>query len=107
MQNNKFRTIKRVRSKISGIASRPRLAVFRSNKHLSAQLIDDVAGKTLVSVSDMELKGKKNAEEIGKFLASKAVKIKITQAVFDRRAYKYHGQIKSLADGARAGGLVI
>lgn len=103
--------IKRVRAKISGTADRPRLVVFRSLKHISAQLIDDAARQTLASVMDTELtniKGKKKmaqAELVGKLLAEKAAKAGITAVVFDRRAYKYHGRIKSLADGARSGGL--
>lgn len=96
-----------MRSKISGTPTRPRLTVFRSNKHLSAQLIDDIAGITMVSASDIELKGDKKATEVGKLIAQKAVKKNIKEAVYDRRAYKYHGQIKALADGARDGGLKI
>lgn len=108
MLNNKSKTIKRVRSKIAGTSERPRLAVFRSNKHLSAQLIDDTKGVTIVAVSDSEIKGAKAmAENLGKLLAQKAIKKDIKTAVFDRRSYKYHGQIKALADGARAGGLKI
>ncbi len=110
MENTKEKRIKRVRSKIFGTNLRPRLAVFRSNKHIYAQLINDEKGETLVCASDKELKNIKTdkiAEEVGKILAKKAVVKKITCAVFDRRAYKYHGQIKKLADGARNGGLKI
>lgn len=103
--------VRRVRATISGTADRPRLAVFRSLKHISAQLIDDVAKHTLVSASDRELTNAKTkkktekAELIGKLLAEKAGKKGIVSAVFDRRSYKYHGRVKSVADGARAGGL--
>lgn len=108
MNNKKLRTIQRVRSKISGTALRPRLAVFRSNKHLSAQLIDDTKGTTLIAVSDMEIKDeKKKTDLVGKLLAQKALKKNIKAVVFDRRAYKYHGQIKALADGAKAEGLIV
>lgn len=108
MLNNKLRTINRVRSKISGTAERPRLAVFRSNKHLSAQLIDDIKGITIVAVNDSEIKdAKAKSENVGKLLAQKAMKKNIKSAVFDRRTYQYHGQIKALADGARAEGLTI
>lgn len=88
---------------------KPRISVFRSDKHIYAQLIDDVAGKTLVSASDFELKGKKDrkstAFEVGKILAQKAKKAKISQAFLDRGRYKYHGVIKALAEGVREGGL--
>lgn len=102
--------IARVRARVSGTAERPRFAVFRSLKHISAQLIDDVSRKTLVSAADLELtaKGKKKiekAELVGKLLAEKAVKKGIASVVFDRRSYKYHGRVKSVADGARAAGL--
>lgn len=102
--NVKEKRIKRNRGKIHGTAERPRLAVFRSLKHLSVQLIDDTKGVTLLSMSD---KDTNNAEDFGKKLAEKAKAKKINEAVFDRRGYKYHGNIKSLADGARAGGLKI
>ncbi|MDP3964388.1 MAG: 50S ribosomal protein L18 [bacterium] len=101
----------RVRAKIRGTSDRPRLAVFRSLKHISAQLIDDVAGRTLVEARDAEveknLKGIVAAEAVGKKLAEKAVAKKITNAVFDRAGYKYHGQVKALADGARSAGMNI
>lgn len=101
----------RVRSKIFGTAQRPRLSVFRSNQHVYAQLIDDVKGVTLASASDLALAkaGKKTKTELGKMvglaLAEKSGKLKIEKAVFDKGAYKYHGIIKALADGAREGGL--
>ena len=101
---------KRIRAKIVGNAQRPRLNVFRSLKHIYAQLIDDNIGKTLVSVSDSEIKSKQGkkvdkAQEVGKLIAEKANKMKITQIVFDRSGYKFHGRIKAVAEGAREGGL--
>lgn len=104
----KIKVIRRVRAKISGTAERPRLAVFRSNRFISAQLIDDTKGATLAAASSQEIKDAKNvAEEVGKILAKKAIAKKIKSAVYDRRSYKYHGQVKSLAEGARSGGLKI
>jgi len=119
MQNKyekRIRRQKRVRAKIFGTATRPRLCVFRSGKHIYAQLVDDEKGKTLVSARDQELKpmaGKKKsvaektniAFEVGKLLAGKALENKIEKVVFDRRGYAYHGKVKSLAEGAREGGL--
>ncbi len=100
----------RVRSLISGTAERPRLAVFRSNRFIYAQLIDDQAQTTLVSAADMGAKvtGTKvsRAEEIGKELATKAKAKGITTVVFDRGGFKYTGRIKALADAARGAGLV-
>jgi large subunit ribosomal protein L18 len=101
---------KRVRAKVIGTANRPRLNVFRSLKHLRAQIIDDNAGKTLVSASDTELKLKKGtkvdkAQEVGKLIAKKAQEKGISQVVFDRASYKYHGRVKALADAAREAGL--
>jgi large subunit ribosomal protein L18 len=106
------RRIMRVRTRVSGSAKRPRLAVARTLKHIYAQLIDDVAGKTLVAASDLDVKAKKGmkpiamAEAVGKTLAERAMAKKIEAAVFDRRDKKYHGRVKALADGARAGGLI-
>ncbi len=99
----------RVRVKISGTASRPRLSVFRSNTGMFLQLIDDTVGKTLASASSREIKsgGKKLeiSSELGKLIASKAKAKNITTIVFDRGSYKYHGRVQAVADGARAGGL--
>ena len=89
---------KRVRAKISGTAARPRLAVYRSNAHISAQIIDDVAGVTLVSATTQE----KGFEGIG---SNKAAAKGITEVVFDRGGYLYHGRVSELAEGAREGGL--
>ena len=101
----------KVRSKIFGTATRPRLSVFRSLKHISAQIIDDSVSKTLVAANDSEIKSKPKASKsdlalaVGKLLAKKAVEKKITQVVFDRGFYKYHGRVKAVADSAREGGL--
>jgi large subunit ribosomal protein L18 len=100
----------RVRGKIAGTADRPRLAVFRSNFGISAQLIDDQAGKTVAAASWQGLskfKGSKTdqAEEVGKLLAANAKKAGIETCVFDRGGYLYHGRVKALAEGAREGGL--
>ena len=96
----------RVRKNISGTAERPRLCVFRSASHIYAQVIDDVAGKTLVSASTLEAKmenggNKEAAHAIGKLIAEKAIAAGIKQVVFDRGGYIYHGRVASLADGAR------
>lgn len=107
-QQRKERRAHRTRSRIKGTAEIPRLSVFRSLKHIQAQLIDDVQGVTLASASDMELKKgskKEKAGEVGKKLAEQAMKKNIKQAVFDRGSYLYHGRVKELAEGAREGGL--
>jgi large subunit ribosomal protein L18 len=102
---------RRVRGKMTGTAERPRLVVFRSNRGIEAQLVDDVAGKTLVGASWLALKkgfkGNKTeqAAEVGKLLAGKAKQAGIEAVVFDRGGYLYHGRVKALADGAREGGL--
>lgn len=102
---------KRIRKTISGTQEKPRLAVFRSNKEIYAQLIDDVAGTTLASASsrdkDLKAEGTKQevAQAVGKLLADKATQSGITEVVFDRGGYLYHGRVKSLAEGAREGGL--
>jgi len=107
-QKNNRRHAK-VRSTISGTADRPRLSVFRSNRGMFIQLIDDLAGKTLLSVSSLEIKTKAAkidlAKELGSLLAKKAGEAKIKKVVFDRSSYKYHGRVKALAEGAREGGL--
>ena len=102
---------KRVRAKISGTPSRPRLAVYRSNAHICAQVIDDVAGVTLVSASTHEKDFQGNggnkvaARAVGKVLAERANAKGITEVVFDRGGYLYHGRVSELAEGAREGGL--
>lgn len=98
----------KIRRRIKGTTSCPRLSVFRSNIHIYAQIIDDSLGKTLVSVSDLKVeKSKKSALafEVGKQLAQKAIKNKIKEVVFDRGGFLYHGRIAELAKGAREGGL--
>ncbi|MCB1214166.1 MAG: 50S ribosomal protein L18 [Deltaproteobacteria bacterium] len=101
----------RIRKKILGSSERPRLSVFRSNKHLYAQMIDDQAGRTLVSASTVEkgvFKGTRNkniAQELGKRLGEKAKAANIEQAIFDRNGYIYHGCLKAFAEGAREAGL--
>lgn len=102
---------KRVRGKISGTAQRPRLSVYRSLNNIYAQIIDDVAGVTLVSASTSEKSfkeyggNKTAAREVGKIIAERAAKKNITEVVFDRGGYVYHGRVQELADGAREGGL--
>lgn len=100
---------RRMRFKLSGTPERPRLAVFRSAKHIYAQIIDDVAGKTLCAASTMDTKceGTKTevARQIGEAVAKKALELNIKQVVFDRGGNLYHGRIKALAEGAREGGL--
>jgi large subunit ribosomal protein L18 len=102
---------RRVRGKIRGTAERPRLVVYRSNKGISAQLVDDLDGRTLASASWLQLKkgpkGNKTeqATEVGKLLAQKAKQASIEVVVFDRGGYLYHGRVKALADAAREGGL--
>jgi large subunit ribosomal protein L18 len=99
----------RIRKKITGTAERPRVSVFRSNTQIYAQIIDDQAGKTLVAASSLELKtgGKKSdvAAQVGKALAAKAKDAGVSNVVFDRGGYLYHGRVKALAEGAREGGL--
>ena len=101
----------RVRTKVSGTAERPRLCVFRSNSNLYVQVIDDAKGNTLVSAStlDKEVKtkhaNKEAAKEVGTLIAKKAIEKNITEVVFDRGGYIYHGVVKELAEAARVGGL--
>jgi large subunit ribosomal protein L18 len=101
---------RRVRGKIAGTAERPRLAVFRSNKGIFAQLIDDDAGRTLAAASWLGVKSRsgnktEQAAAVGKALAEAAGKAGVTSCVFDRGGYLYHGRVKALAEGAREGGL--
>lgn len=99
----------RIRKKISGTPERPRLAVFRSNKHIYCQLIDDINGNTLASATSqtIDANGTKidQAKVVGKDIAEKAMKIGVESVTFDRGGNLYHGRIKSLAEGAREGGL--
>ena len=97
----------RVRKRVSGTAERPRLVVFRSLKHIYAQLVDDTAAHTLAQVSDHKLSDKKSEKstEVGKLIAQKAKDAGVSRVVFDRAGYRYHGRVKAVADGAREGGL--
>jgi large subunit ribosomal protein L18 len=107
----RLRRHKRVRKTVAGTAERPRLAVFRSNSGIEAQVIDDLAGKTLAAASSLHLKrsfkGNKTAQaaEVGKTVAEAAKKAGVESVVFDRGGYLYHGRVKALADAAREGGL--
>ena len=101
---------RRIRGKVSGTTERPRLAVFRSNRGISAQIVDDKAGRTLAAASWLNIRdfqGDKTAQAtaVGKLLAEKAKAVGIEKVVFDRGGYLYHGRVKALADGAREGGL--
>ena len=107
-QANRLRRKARVRSQISGTAKCPRLSIFRSATHIYAQLIDDSTGKTLAATSDLKIgKGTKveKAKEVGAEIAKKAKDLKLTEIVFDRGGFYYHGRVKALADGAREWGL--
>jgi len=104
---------KRVRKNISGTTQKPRMSVFRSNKHISVQVIDDTTGKTLVSASSLnkeiveqnKINKTDKAALVGKLLAERAVKAGVEQVVFDRNGYIYHGRVKALADASRKEGL--
>ena len=99
---------RRIRAKIHGTAQRPRLSVHRSLLQMSAQLIDDTAGRTIAAASSKEAKSKptvEGAKKVGELLAQKAKAAGISVVVFDRSGFKYHGRVKALADGAREGGL--
>ena len=116
MQISKLKQIRRqrrklgIRKRIFGTPQRPRLTVYRSSKHLYAQIIDDLAGKTLAAASTVaahlpKSANKAAATEVGKLLAQKAKEAGVTEVAFDRNGFQYHGRIKALADAARAGGL--
>ena len=106
----RIRLHKKIRTRVSGTEARPRLAVFRSNRYMYAQLIDDVKAITLASSSDIALDVKmtkvERASTVGKKLAEEAKKKKITTVVFDRGGFSYRGRVAALAEGARAGGLI-
>jgi len=107
---SRLRRRRRVRAKVRGNAERPRLSVFRSNRGIGAQLIDDVAGHTVAAVNwtegDLkELKSMDQAKRAGELLAERAKAAGVESVVFDRGGYRYHGRVKALADGAREGGL--
>ncbi|WP_457576741.1 50S ribosomal protein L18 [Desulfomarina sp.] len=112
---SRAKRVRRIRKKITGTGERPRLRVFKSNKHIYAQIIDDVAGHTLVSVSTLDKdfsladdeKGKvAAAKKIGEMIGARAKSAGITKVVFDRGGSIYHGRVKSLSEGAREGGLI-
>jgi large subunit ribosomal protein L18 len=110
-REGRLRRHARVRRKVEGTASRPRLAVYRSNRHIYAQLIDDGAAATLAAASDAEIEdgaGKTDvAKEVGKLIAGRAKDAGIEQVVFDRGGRKFHGRVAAVAEGAREGGLHI
>lgn len=113
-KDNRIRRKLRVKRKVVGTAIKPRVSIYRSNTNIFAQMIDDSKGKTLLEASsiskDFEKKGKKKVEqafEVGKTIARKALEKGIKEAVFDRNGYRYHGRVKSIAEGARKGGLKI
>lgn len=108
----RFKRKRRIRSRVEGTPERPRLSVFRSNKHLYVQLVDDIKGHTLVSVSTLEAELKEKtggniegAKVLGNLVAKRALAKNIAQVVFDRSGYLYHGKLKAVADAAREGGL--
>jgi len=107
----RVRRHRRVRKKVRGTAARPRLAVYRSNRYIYAQVIDDIAGSTVAAASSLEKDlRKKNltietATKVGKMLGNRAKEAGITEVVFDRGGYPFHGRVKALADGARSAGL--
>lgn len=111
-ESKRLRIKRRIRKIVNGTSQRPRLAVFRSNSQIYAQLIDDAAGKTLVSASSLKdaaaqkLNGIEQAKVVGKAIAEKAIASGISSVVFDRSGYLYHGRVKSLAEAAREGGLL-
>lgn len=105
---HRLRRKRRIRARLSGTTARPRLTVYRSLTRISAQVIDDSVGRTLVAVHSREAKAKPTVEgaaKVGKLLAKKTKEAGISTVVFDRNAYKYHGRVKALADAAREGGL--
>ena len=98
----------RVRKRVEGTAERPRLVIYRSLKHIYAQVVDDTTGRTLAAASDLAIGEGKKAEravEVGKQIAAKAKDAGITRVTFDRGGYRYHGRVRAVADGAREGGL--
>jgi len=112
LREGRIRRHRRVRKKVRGSTERPRLAVFRSNNHITAQIIDDVAGKTLAAASTTEADlrsgatgNKDAAKKVGALIADRAKAAGVTKVVFDRGGFKYHGRIAAVADAAREGGL--
>ena len=116
MSNNQHQRARRhfrVRKSIQGTPQRPRLTVFRSNRHITAQIVDDVAGRTLAAASTVEAELRSDAgngnveaaQRVGKLIAERASAVGVTRVVFDRGGNKYHGRVAAVADAARAGGL--
>jgi large subunit ribosomal protein L18 len=111
-EQRRLKRRRRVRAKVRGTAERPRISVFRSNRGIAAQLVDDVAGRTIVAVqwTEPELRELKKSEQstkAGELLAQRAKAAGIESAVFDRGGYQYHGHVKAFADGVREGGLAV
>src|SRR3954471_9481339 len=111
-EKRRLRRRRRVRAKVTGTAERPRISVFRSNRGISAQLVDDVDGRTIAAVqwTEPELRELKKSEQsarAGELLAQRAKAAGVESAVFDRGGYQYHGRVKAFADGVREGGLVV
>ncbi len=111
-QQSRLKRRRRVRAKVSGTAERPRISVFRSNRGIAAQLVDDLAGHTLAAVAwtEADLRGlapKEQAEKAGKLLAERAKAQGVETAVFDRGGYQFHGNVKAFAEGVREGGLTV
>src|SRR4051794_5609926 len=111
-EQRRLKRRRRVRAKVSGTAERPRISVFRSNRGIAAQLVDDVAGRTITAVqwTEPELRDLKRSEQstkAGELLAQRAKAAGIESAVFDRGGYQYHGRVKAFADGVREGGLAV
>src|SRR3954453_6272114 len=111
-EQRRLKRRRRVRAKVSGTAERPRISVFRSNRGISAQLVDDLAGRTIASVqwTEAELRDLKKAEQAtkaGELLAQRAKAAGIDTAVFDRGGYQYHGRVRAFADGVREGGIAV
>jgi large subunit ribosomal protein L18 len=111
-QSNRIRIKRRIRSTVSGSAARPRMSVFRSNKEIYVQLVDDLEGKTVLAASsadkgiaDDKANKTETATKVGKLIAERATEAGIETVVFDRNGYLYHGRVKALAEGAREGGL--
>jgi large subunit ribosomal protein L18 len=111
-EKRRLKRRRRVRAKVSGTAERPRISVFRSNRGIAAQLVDDIAGKTIVAVqwTEPELRELKKSEQsakAGELLAQRAKAAGVESAVFDRGGYQYHGRVKAFAEGVREGGLTV
>ncbi|HVW18297.1 MAG TPA: 50S ribosomal protein L18 [Solirubrobacteraceae bacterium] len=106
----RLRRRRRVRAKVVGTAERPRISVFRSNRGISAQLVDDLSGRTVAAAQWTEFRGLQKTEQaaqVGRALAERAKAAGVQRAVFDRGGYQYHGRVKALAEGAREGGLAL